>query len=155
MRALELMVQRRELVLATDDVRGPGEATRRDGDRRQGGRDVGIVRERQAIHHLARARPEPLILLQRLEDELIERARQLGVEERRRLRRFPQQRVQRAELRGRHERVPARDELVQHHAEREDIGLGGDRFAARLLGRHVADGAENQAGFGARLASFG
>ena len=122
----------------------------RDGDRRQRGRDVGVVREREAVHHLARARPEPPILLQRLEDELIERARKLGIEQRRRLGRLPQERVQCSELRRSHERVPSGDELVQHDAEREHIGFSGDSLAARLFRRHVPDSAENQAGLGPR-----
>ena len=144
--ALELVVHRRELVFTPDDVRARRQAARGDGDRRQRGRNIRIVRERQPIHHLARARPETLILLQRFEDQLIQRARKLWIEKRRRLRRFPYQGVQRPELRGRHERMTARDELVQHDAEREDISFGGDRLSSRLFRRHVADRAENQPG---------
>ena len=146
MGALELVVHRRQLVFTSDDVRARRQAARGDGDRRQRGGNIRIVRERQPIHHLARARPQTLILLQRLEDQLIERARQLGIEQRRRFRRFPHQRVQRPELRGGHERMTARDELVEQDAEREHISLGGDRLSSRLLGRHVADRAENQPG---------
>ena len=126
------------------------EPARRDRDRRQRGRDVRIVREREPIHDLARARPEPLILLQRLEDQLVERARQLGIEQRRRLRRLPQERVQRAELRRGHERMAPGHELVQQDAEREDVRFGGHGLAARLFRRHVADRAENHPGLRAR-----
>ena len=146
LRALELMQQRVHLLVAADDARGSARrrgATVTDDERR---RNRGVVREPEAVQDLARAWPQPRILLQRLEDELVERARHIGIEERRRLGRLPHQRVQRAELRGGHERMTARDQLVEQHAEREDVRLGGDRFAARLLGRHVAHGADDQAG---------
>ena len=42
------------------------------------------------------------------------------------------------------------DELVEHDAEREDVGLLRDGLASRLLGRHIADRAEQQARFGRR-----
>ena len=41
------------------------------------------------------------------------------------------------------ERRPARQHLVEHAAERPDIGPRVDLFASRLLGRHVRDGPEN------------
>ena len=41
--------------------------------------------------------------------------------------------------------MPAGGELVQQDAEREDVRLGRDRLAARLLGRHVADRADDEA----------
>jgi hypothetical protein len=41
------------------------------------------------------------------------------------------------------ERAPAGRHLVKDHAEREQIRPRVDRFAFRVLGRHVGDGAEN------------
>jgi hypothetical protein len=43
-----------------------------------------------------------------------------------------------------HERRPAGEHLVQHHAQREHVG-GGGRLAARALRRHVRRGAEHGA----------
>jgi hypothetical protein len=44
------------------------------------------------------------------------------------------------------ERMLAGDELVEHDAEREHIGPGRQRLAARLLGRHVRPLAFDHAG---------
>ena len=41
---------------------------------------------------------------------------------------------------------PPVEHLVEHRAEREDVGAVVDRLAAHLLRRHVADGAEHGAG---------
>ena len=98
MRALELVRHRVQFLLASDDARLRRARSRRDRDRRQRRGDVGVVRECEPVHHFARAGPEPQILLQRFENQLIDRARQLRVDERRRLWRVPQERVQRAEL---------------------------------------------------------
>ena len=46
------------------------------------------------------------------------------------------------------ERALAGEDLVEDDAEGEDVGAGVERFAAYLFGRHVADGAEDQAGLG-------
>ena len=43
------------------------------------------------------------------------------------------------------ERASARQHLVEHDAERPDVGALVDRLAARLLGRHVGGRAENHA----------
>src|SRR3954470_15064742 len=43
--------------------------------------------------------------------------------------------------------MPSRRELVEHCAEREDVGLRRDRLPTRLLGRHVPDGPDDQTGF--------
>ena len=106
------------------------------------------MRQAQAIEYFAGAWPKARILLQRFQDQLVERSRQFGIEERRRLRRLPHQRVQRAELRRRDERMPPRDHLVEHRAEREDVCFGRDRLASRLFGRHVADCPDDEAGLG-------
>src|SRR3954451_4418394 len=44
--------------------------------------------------------------------------------------------------------MPSCGELVEHCAEREDVGLRGDRLPTRLLGRHVADGSNDKTGLG-------
>ena len=41
----------------------------------------------------------------------------------------------------------ARHHLVQHAAQRKNVAAAIDLLAADLLGRHVADGAQNRAGF--------
>ena len=46
------------------------------------------------------------------------------------------------------ERTPAGEHLEQHRAQREDVGAVIDPGAAHLLGRHVADRAENHARLG-------
>ncbi len=46
--------------------------------------------------------------------------------------------------------MPPGHELVEHDAQREDVGLLRDDLAARLLGRHVADRPEQQPCLGAR-----
>src|SRR4051812_43786222 len=43
--------------------------------------------------------------------------------------------------------MPSRGELVEHCAEREDVGLRGDRLATGLLGGHVPDRPDDQTGF--------
>jgi hypothetical protein len=108
------------------------------------------VRDVEAIHHLARAGTQPRILLQRFDDQLIDRARQIGVECGRRLRRFPHQRVERRNLRGGDERVTAGHQLVQQNTEREDVGFRRNRFATSLFGRHVANCSDDHAGLGQR-----
>ena len=51
------------------------------------------------------------------------------------------------------ERPVPREQLVEHRAEREDVGAGVGVLPADLLGRHVADGAEH--GSGLRAARLG
>src|SRR6185437_12607669 len=46
-------------------------------------------------------------------------------------------------------RLPA-GHLVEHHPQTEEIAAGVERFAARLLGRHVGGGAEGRTGAGER-----
>ncbi len=41
--------------------------------------------------------------------------------------------------------MPASGQLVEHQAQREDVGGGGDRLGARLLGRHVPGRAQEHA----------
>ena len=53
------------------------------------------------------------------------------------------------------ERALARNHLVENCAEGENVGLGYRRLAAHLLGRHVADGAHDHAGFGGDLHGHG
>ena len=144
------MPQPLELLIAADDLARHAARRLRDGDGRQRHGDGGVVREVQAVHHLARAGPQAWILLQHLDDQLIDRARQLRVGEGRRLRRLPHQRVKRAELRRRREWMASGDELVEHDAEREDVGFLRDHLASRLLRRHIGDGTEQQARFGRR-----
>ena len=75
--ALELVKQRVHFEIAADHraaaSRGP--MRHRDGGERRG--DRRIVRQPQSIEHFPRARTKPGIFLQRFEDELIERPRQL------------------------------------------------------------------------------
>jgi hypothetical protein len=59
-------------------------------------------------------------------------------------------RVQRLDRRVAAERRASRQHLVEHRAEREDVGAVIAGAAADLLGRHVADGAEEAAGLGRR-----
>ncbi len=108
------------------------------------------MRDVEAIHHLARAGPQPRILLQRFDDQLIDGARQIGVERGGRLRRFPHQRVERRNLRRGHERVTAGHQLVQQDSEREDVRLRRNGLASSLFGRHVANRSEDQARLGHR-----
>ena len=44
--------------------------------------------------------------------------------------------------------MTACNQLIQQHAQRKDVRLRVDRFAARLLRRHVGDRAENHPGLG-------
>ncbi len=46
------------------------------------------------------------------------------------------------------EEAPAGEHLVEHDAERPDVGAAVDRSAGRLLGRHVGGGAEDDAELG-------
>ena len=105
------------------------------------------MRDVQPEHHLAGAGTQPRVLLQHLEDQLIECAWKFGVDERRRLGCLPHERVQRADLRGGVERMPARRDLVEQDAEREDVCFRRDPFATSLFRSHVPDRAEHQAGF--------
>ncbi len=50
-------------------------------------------------------------------------------------------------------RPAAREHLVEHGSEAEDVGARVDRLPAHLLGRHVADGAEHGARSGLRRSS--
>ncbi len=59
---------------------------------------------------------------------------------------FPDDRRQRLRRRAPLERALARRHLVQDRAERELVRSEVERPAARLLGRHVADGAHHHAG---------
>ncbi len=44
--------------------------------------------------------------------------------------------------------MPSCRHLVEHRPERKDVGLRADRLATRLLGRHVADGPDDESRFG-------
>ena len=56
-----------------------------------------------------------------------------------------QDRVHRVDAGVAAERRPAGEHLVQQDAEAEDVAAVIDLAAARLLGRHVGDGAEHHA----------
>ncbi len=81
--------------------------------------------------------PELALFLQSAEDDLIESGRDRRVEPRRRIRVLVEdpredhggRRTAKGGNAGRH--------FVKDRAEREEVGAGVDRFAARLLGRHV------------------
>src|SRR5262245_58571595 len=49
------------------------------------------------------------------------------------------------------ERAATGEKLVQHDAKREHVASRVNRLASRLLGRHVRDGADDDASHGARL----
>jgi hypothetical protein len=80
-----------------------------------------------------RARTEPGILLQHLQNQRIERGGDLRIQARWRVRRVGEDRVQDANLRIGCERTLTRRQLVEDDTERKNIGGGRDRIAARLL----------------------
>ena len=63
--------------------------------------------------------------------------------------------VHRRPLRLATERPASGEELVQHDAEREDVGPRIDRLPERLLGRHVAAGADDYSRSGMRFPGDG
>ena len=65
------------------------------------------------------------------------RGRNQRIQMRDRTRRAIEDRVVDDRRRAATERLDARDHLIEHRAEREEIGSRIDLLAARLLGRHV------------------
>jgi hypothetical protein len=145
---LEFVQQRLEFRVAADEIRVRDGVFRRWHRSRQSHGDRRVVRDVEPIHHLARPRPEPRVLLQHLENQLIERAWKVRVQEHRGLRGFPHQLMKGPELRWREKGMPAGDELVQQDAEREYVRFRSDPLATCLLRRHVANRAEHESRFG-------
>ena len=80
-----------------------------------------------------------------MQHDPVERGRQRVVLVAGRRRVFLQDRVHRLDRRIGVERAAAGEHLVEHDAEREDVGAVIDGLAAHLLGRHVAHRAEHRA----------
>jgi hypothetical protein len=104
-------------------------------------------------HHVAEALAQGLgglgsrvgLLLQAVEEQRLERRGQVRPQRRGRRRRLRRVRHHQRERLRVHERRPPGEDLVQHDAERVQVGAGVDGLAAGLLGRHVAAGAEHRA----------
>ncbi len=95
---IEFLEENIQVLLAPDDVRVGGGFARRNRDARECRRDRRIVRQIQPVHDFACTRPQPGILLERFENQLVDRAWQFGIQPNRRLRIVPQDSVQRAHL---------------------------------------------------------
>ena len=81
------------------------------------------------------------VLLQGLHDDALEIVRYVGIQATNRNRAAVQDQVV-GHSRGRAlKRNGARRHLVQHHAQREEVGAGIDGLSAHLFGRHINDGA--------------
>ncbi len=89
--------------------------------------------------------PEVAILLERLRDDPIELRRHRRVHARGRRGLARQQRLERRDRRGAGERQRPGRHLVQHDAEREDVGARVQFVAPRLLRRHVRHGPQRGA----------
>ena len=90
------------------------------------------------------------ILLERRVDGIDQPRRRVGLQHGRRHRRPIQDRVEHHRRRRAGEGLLSCHHLVQHEAQREDVGTGVDLFAARLFRRHVGDSAQRGAGHGER-----
>ena len=91
----------------------------------------------QCRFHLHRGGPEARIFGQHVLDQSFQGGRDLRVQTRGRHRRLRDNGVQDADLRVGAEGVLPGGQLVQHQAERKDVGGGVHRFGPRLLRRHV------------------
>ena len=141
----ERVPQRLALLLPAD-----GPAPRRHG-RRRGRRPILPEQRVELAGDVVGGRAHRLVLRQHAEDQAVERRRQLGIEARGRQRVQPHDGVKLGQAGLDAERpMPGRD-LVEDDAEREDVGGGIDRLAARLLRRHVGAGAEDDARVRAEL----
>ena len=103
----------------------------------------------QVLPHVARRLvAEGRRLLQRARHDRVERLRHHGIQRRRRRRRLVQDLVDDLGRRRPGKRHPAGRQLVEHDAEREQVGAMIDAASERLLRRHVRDGADHHAGDG-------
>ena len=100
-------------------------------------------RLRSAQHVGRRLIAQAAVLLERLGDDPLELGGQMRVERARRHRRLVQNPVEDDGRRRAGERLPAGRHLVEHDAERKQIGARVELLAARLFRRHVGDGARS------------
>ena len=90
-------------------------------------------------------RPHRPVLLEHRHHERAERGRQLGLQTPERNRMLVHDRVQHRQRRIAGERQSARQHLVEHDAERKDVGRRADGLAADLFRRHVRRRADDGA----------
>lgn len=86
--------------------------------------------------------PKACVLLQRLEDQGVQRCGDFRVQQGRSQARLRKDGVQDSGLRIRGKGVPAGGQFVQHDAQGEDVAGAVGRLGPRLLRRHVADRAQ-------------
>ena len=101
--------------------------------------------EQQVLHHLV---APPGILAKRLVDDALQLRRHGGIRARQRRLLALQHRGLHVRPGDAHEGPPPGDHLVEHHAERPDIGARVHVLPARLLWRHVIRGTDERARFG-------
>jgi hypothetical protein len=89
--------------------------------------------------------PQVAFLLERRRDDRLEARRNERVQVRDGTGRTIEDRVVDDRRRAATECLRARDHLIEHGAEREQIGSRIDRLSARLLGRHVRHRSERRA----------
>lgn len=100
------------------------------------------------VHLLRGGRAVLWVLGEQAQHERLQRLGHLGAQTAHGQRRLVQVPVQHAEGRRARERDVSAEEFVQQHPERVQVGVGADRAAHRLLGRHVGGRADGRAGVG-------
>ena len=134
---------------------GPGEALAhappcRD-DPGQAGARASFLDPLELGRDVARALPAVLgILLQALAHHVVERRRRHALHARDRGRLGRDDRGDQARARLALERAASRGHLVEHRAQREDVGARVRRLPLELLGRHVLERADDRALLGER-----
>ena len=137
------------------DDRRPGPSCRSRGSRYLRGRmpRLQLALQPQQIGADVRGAlaPDIAILLEEVMDHPVELGRDAGVELQRRDRRAVEDRFEDDRRCRSGERQGASRHLIEHDAERKQIGARVQLFAARLLGRHIRDGSHGRARTGEKF----